>query len=78
VQAFLRQHLAGKDAEALQNFLGSYGVGSEAFTAFDVGDGALPHVKLYGRDGRLPQSFLSGGGPIDPPKLEAAVAAALK
>jgi thiol-disulfide isomerase/thioredoxin len=78
VQRFLRQHLVGKDAEGVQNFLGAYGVGSEAFTAFDIGDGALPHVKLYGRDGRLLQSFLSGGGAIDPQKIEAAAAAALE
>jgi thiol-disulfide isomerase/thioredoxin len=78
VRRYLRQQLASRDAEAIQNFLGSYGVGSEAFTAFDIGDGALPHVKLYRRDGRLLQSFLSGGGAIDPQKIEAAVAQSLK
>ena len=78
VERFLHRQLAGKDSETIQTFLGSYGVGSEAFTAFDIGDGALPHVKLYRRDGRLSQSFLSGGGAIDPQKIEAAVAEALE
>jgi thiol-disulfide isomerase/thioredoxin len=78
VERVLSRELAGKNADAVQNFLGSYGVGSEAFTAFDIGDGSLPHVKLYGRDGHLLQTFLSGGRAIDPQKIEAAVAEALK
>jgi thiol-disulfide isomerase/thioredoxin len=78
VRRFLRQQLAGKEAEAMQNLLSSYGVGSEAFTAFDIADGALPHVKLYGRDGRLLRTFVSGGDAIAPRKIEAAVEEALK
>ena len=78
VERFLRRQLAGKGAESLRTCLGSYGVGSEAFTAFDISDGALPHVKIFGRDGRLLRSFASGGEAIDPRKIEAAVTQALK
>jgi len=62
----------------MENFLGRYGVGPDAFAAFGIADGALPHLKLYGRDGRLLKSFAGGGRPIDPKEVQRAVEAALK
>jgi len=68
VLAFLRDRRA-----APENFISRYGLGSEGFEAFDIGDGALPHLKLYDRDGRLQKTFSSGGGPLDPEAIDRAV-----
>jgi thiol-disulfide isomerase/thioredoxin len=68
VLRFLRDHRS-----TFENFISQYGVGSEGFDAFDIGDGALPNVKLYGRDGRLQKTFSSGGQPLDPKEIERAV-----
>jgi len=68
----------GRNEAYMENFLGRYGVGPEAFAAFGIDDGALPHLKLYGRDGRLLASFASSGGLIDPKEVQRAVEAALK
>ena len=68
----------GRNEAYMENFLGRYGVGPDAFAAFDIADGALPHLKLYGRDGRLLKSFAGGGGPIDPKEVQRAVEAALQ
>ena len=56
-----------------ENFLAVYGVGPEAFTAFGIADGALPHVRLYDRQGKLRRTFASGGKAIDPAEVERAV-----
>jgi thiol-disulfide isomerase/thioredoxin len=55
------------------NFLALYGVGPEAFTAFGIEDGALPHLRLYDRQGKLRRTFASGGKAIDPAEMERAV-----
>jgi thiol-disulfide isomerase/thioredoxin len=65
---FLRNHRA-----AFDNFISSYGVGSEGFDAFGVSDGALPHVRLYDRNGQVQKTFLSGGQSLAHQKIEAAV-----
>jgi thiol-disulfide isomerase/thioredoxin len=75
-EAVLR-FLRGRRA-TFENFISQYGVGSEGFDAFDISDGALPHVKLYGRDGRLEKTITSGGQPLDPEQIERAVAEVLK
>ena len=36
------------------------GGGEEAMTAFDIDGGALPHYRVYGRDGQLLKKFASG------------------
>ena len=36
------------------------GGGEEAMTAFDIDGGALPHYRVYGRDGKLFKKFSSG------------------
>jgi thiol-disulfide isomerase/thioredoxin len=70
---FLRDHQA-----TFENFIGRYGVGSEGFDAFRISDGALPHVKLYDRHGRLQKTFASGGESLAAEKIEAAVDELLK
>jgi thiol-disulfide isomerase/thioredoxin len=61
-----------------ENFISQYGIGSEGFAAFDIQDGALPHLKLYDREGRLKKSFASGGRPLDAEQIERAVAEILE
>ncbi len=70
---FLRDRKA-----TFENFISRYGVGSEGFDALGIDDGALPHVKLYGRDGNLQKTFQSGGQPLDPQQIDRAVAELLK
>jgi thiol-disulfide isomerase/thioredoxin len=65
---FLRDHRA-----TFENFISRYGVGSEAFDAFNIGDGALPHLKLYDREGRLRKSLVSGGQSLDHEEIETAI-----
>ena len=81
------------DEESLagvKSFLAANGVGNttplhsadggseQAYIDFDITGGALPHYKVYGRDGQLAASF---GGDVDNPleieQVDAAVAAAL-
>jgi len=61
-----------------ENYISQYGLGSEGFTAFDITDGALPHLKLYDRDGRLQETFASGGQPLEPEQIDRAVEELLK
>jgi thiol-disulfide isomerase/thioredoxin len=56
-----------------ENYLATYGVGPAAFTAFAIDDGALPHVRLYGRDGKLHRTFASGGKQLDAEEVERSV-----
>jgi len=62
-----------RNAATTENFLSTYGVGPAAFTAFGIDDGALPHVKIYDRHGKLQRAFQSGGTSIDPKAIERAV-----
>lgn len=48
VLAFLREHGA-----AFDNLLSEYGVGEKGFDAFEIGDGGVPHYKVYDRTGKL-------------------------
>jgi thiol-disulfide isomerase/thioredoxin len=68
VQKFLDQ----KGAE-MENYIAVYGVGPAAFTAFDIDDGALPHLRVYDRQGKLRRTFTSGGKTIDSKDLERTV-----
>ncbi len=56
-----------------ENFISTYGVGPQAFEAFEIDNGALPHFKLYDRDGKLHKVFASGEEPIDPQQIDRAV-----
>ncbi len=65
---FLRDHHA-----TFENFISQYGLGTESFDAFEINDGALPHLKLYDHDGRLQKTFASGGQPLAEGQIERAV-----
>jgi thiol-disulfide isomerase/thioredoxin len=65
---FLRGHHATFD-----NYISSYGIGSEGFDAFGVSDGALPHLKLYDRNGQVQKTFASGGQSLAHENIESAV-----
>jgi thiol-disulfide isomerase/thioredoxin len=73
VLRFLRGHEA-----TFENFISRYGVGSEGFEAFDISDGALPHLKLYDRNGRLQKTFVSGGESLAAEEIDSAVDVLLK
>jgi thiol-disulfide isomerase/thioredoxin len=64
----------GPSGATVENYLAVYGVGPAAFTAFEIDDGALPHVRLYDRRGKLHKTFASGGKAIDPEQAQRAVA----
>lgn len=70
VRAFLASRGAG-----MENYLSTYGVGSAAFEAFGIDDGAIPCVRLYDRRGKLHRTFAAGGKPIDAEAMEQAVEA---
>lgn len=73
----VRRFLAER-AAATENFLSLYGVGPAAFSAFGINDGALPHVRLYDRQGKLRRTFVSGGQTIESKKIEQEIEALLK
>ncbi len=58
---------------AFECYINRDGLGSAAIEAFGIDDGALPHLKLFSRDGRLAKTF-SGA---DPDELDRAVEALL-
>jgi thiol-disulfide isomerase/thioredoxin len=71
-EASVRNVLA-KNGVAGENWLSTYGVGSAAFTAFEIANGALPHLRLYDRQGALRHSFASGSRDIDLKEVERTV-----
>ena len=75
-EAVLR-FLCGRRA-TFENFISQYGLGSEGFDAFDIRDGALPHLDLYDRNGHLRKTFASGSQPLEPEQIQGAVADLLK
>lgn len=76
--AAVRRVLAGNHALEMQNFLSSYGVGPEAFDAFGIDDGALPHLRLYDAQGKLHRVFGSGGNTVEAADVRRAVESLLK
>jgi len=68
----VRKFLVRNTATA-ENFLSPYGVGPAAFKAFGIEDGALPHVRIYDRQGKLERTFRSGGKTIDAKEIERTV-----
>jgi thiol-disulfide isomerase/thioredoxin len=55
------------------NFLSRYGTGTQSIEAFQVGQGAIPYLKLYDRQGKLHKIFGLGGEDVDPQRIEDAV-----
>jgi len=62
VEAFLREQGAH-----FENFLSRHGTGSRSMEVFDI-EGGVPHLKLYGRDGKLKKTFQSAS--IDPDEVD--------
>jgi hypothetical protein len=52
-----------------ENLRSRYGASPQSFEAFQAGDGALPLLKLYDRQGHLAKTFGIGGDA--PPEAEA-------
>jgi len=52
---------------AFDNLLSPYGIGPKAWEAFGIEDGALPHIRLYDREGDVHKSFgaSDGGHTVD-------------
>lgn len=66
------RRLLGRHGATTENYLARYGVGPEAFSAFRLENGALPHLRLYDRQGNLLRTFTAGDAP-DPREVEGAV-----
>jgi thiol-disulfide isomerase/thioredoxin len=71
-EATVRNILTRKGS-AVENLLATYGVGPAAFSAFKIPNGALPHLRLYDRQGNLRRTFAGGGREIDAAQIERAV-----
>ena len=75
--AMVRQALQSKQALS-ENLLSRYGASPQSVEAFQAGDGALPFLKLYDRQGRLAKTFgLGGDDPPEPQAIDRAVEALL-
>lgn len=53
----IKSALASRGGQATVNLVSADGGGSPSMSAFEVTGGALPHYKLYDRDGELRQTF---------------------
>ena len=74
----VKRFLAVQDAQ-FENLLSSLDLSDDGAEAFGIPDGALPHFKVYGRDGKLFKSFeTSDDKEFKHEEIEAAVKAALK
>jgi len=68
-----------KQAAQFENLVSSLDISDDGADAFDIAEGALPHFKIYGKDGKLFQKFESGEDKeFTHEQVEAAVKAALK
>ena len=74
----VKEFLVKQDAK-FENLISSLSISEDGADAFDIADGALPHFKIYGRDGKLFKKFDSGEDKeFSHQDIEAAVKAALK
>lgn len=74
----VKEFLVKQDAQ-FENLLSSLDISSDGADAFEIAEGALPHFKIYGKDGKLFQKFESGEDKeFTHEQIEAAVKAALK
>jgi len=74
VLTFLR-----KQGAEFENLISAYGGGDRSYDAFEITTGALPHYKLYDRDGNLLETFVAGDPErvYQPADIDAAVEKAL-
>lgn len=74
----VKRFLAVHDAY-FENLISSLDISDDGAEAFGIPDGALPHFKIYGKDGKLFKSFESGEKKeFSHADIEAAVNQALK
>ncbi|MEK6262797.1 MAG: TlpA disulfide reductase family protein [Planctomycetota bacterium] len=74
----VKEFLVKQDAQ-FENLLSSLDISDDGADAFDIPEGALPHFKIYGKDGKLFKTFESGEDKeFTHEQIEAAVKAAIK
>jgi len=61
-----------------QNLISPYGITPRSWEAFEIEDGALPHIKLYDRTGKLHRTFGASTGPFGADDIDRAVKELLK
>lgn len=74
IKEFYADHGPGN----VRTLVSSEGGADEAYTGFEITEGALPHYKVYGRDGKLVRSF--GGdinNPLDPEQIDTTIVEAI-
>ena len=55
----VKEFLVTQDAQ-FENLVSSLDISADGAEVFDIADGALPHFKIYGKDGKLFKVFESG------------------
>ncbi len=74
----VKEFLVKQDAQ-FENLVSSLNLSDDGADAFDIAEGALPHFKIYGKDGKLFKKFESGENKeFTHEQIEAAVKAAIK
>ncbi|MEI8383421.1 MAG: TlpA disulfide reductase family protein [Planctomycetota bacterium] len=74
----VKEFLVKQDAQ-FENLVSSLDISQDGADAFEIPNGALPHFKIYGKDGKLFKKFESGENKeFTHEEIEAAVKAALK
>ena len=71
VEEFLQQQDVA--TAGMENFINRSGAGPQVVDDYEITGGAIPHLKLYDRQGKLRQTFPEGQGPLDPQQIERAV-----
>ena len=78
VPAGVTKFLTDSNAK-FENLISSLDISGDGADAFEIPDGALPHFKIYGKDGKLFKAFESRDGKeIKHEEIEAAVKQAIK
>ena len=74
----VKQFLALNDAN-FENLVSSLDISEDGADVFEIPEGALPHFKIYGKDGKIFKTFESGDDKdFKHEDIEAAVKAAIK
>ena len=74
----VKEFLVKQDAQ-FENLVSSLDISDDGADAFDIAEGALPHFKIYGKDGKLFKKFESGEDKeFTHEQIETAVKAAIK
>ena len=74
----VKEFLVKQDAQ-FENLVSALDISDDGADAFDIAEGALPHFKVYGKDGKLFKKFESGEDKeFTHEQIEAAVKAAIK